>query len=189
MGIDLGLGASVQVPTSLDRATTKLLFAAVCEASPAILDTVTGHFRCAGGLPAEEAFRRIVVRAEGELNEPPSILRWELVRADAIVRPDAMGDIALPRCESEPCGAWVVRVVPIEGAAETTGSQDEALVASFYATAGELDPPRDAAAPGEVRPMTSRWVVAEGVGYMQLGVVLRDQRGGESVRVGRVLWR
>lgn len=167
-----------------------VLFAAVCEGLPATLDATIGHFRCAGGSAAAEAFRRIIVRVDGDLNRPPGISRWELARGEVIVRADASGEFALPRCDAGACGAWVLRVVPVEGAAEeTSASQREALVASFYATGGAIDPPRDGAAPGEVRPMTSRWVIADGAEGLRLGVVLRDQRGGESVRMGRVVWR
>ncbi len=189
-GIDLGFGPGVEVPAWAVSATRSLVvLAAVCRGAPAEFDTSLGHFACAGGAPAAEAFRRLVVHAKGKLNRPPEIERWELVRGALVVRPEASGEFVLPRCDRTPCGAWTVRVVPNDRASEVTAGVPEALVASFYATAGTIDPPRDAAAPGEVRPMTSRWIVADGLGSPQVGVVLRDQRGGESVRIGRVAWR
>ncbi len=189
-GLDLGVGPWVNVPPSAVRATRSLVvLAAACDGAPAVFDAALGHFICVEGTPAAEAFRRVVVRTDGDLNQPPEISRWELMRGALVVRPDPSGEIALARCERVRCDPWILRVLPVDGAAEATAGQREALVASFYSTAGTIDPPRDSAAPGEVRPMASRWVVTDGLGSPQVGVVLRDQRGGESVRIGRVVWR
>ena len=145
------------------------------------------HFRCADGAPAEEVFRRIGVQAQGPLNRPPGVARWVLRQGGQVIEmPELPGArVSLPACGGPACAAWVVELVPTSDAAERLDDgTTEALGASFFVTVGSANRPRDVAAPGETRALTTRWTLDAPEG--EVWVVLRDQRGGETVRGARV---
>ncbi len=192
-GRDVGEGLAVDLPAlSATRGGvgSYVVLAAACARSTPAIDIATGHYRCAEGGAALEAFRRVGVRETGPLNRAPAIARVELSRGGEVEPVDEAGGVALTRCDAGACEPWEVRVVPAPGASEATPEGPrESLVASFYVTAGAMSRPRDASGAGEERPLVARWSLAPGSVAPSFGVVLRDQRGGESVRVGRVVWR
>jgi hypothetical protein len=189
-GRDLGVGEGVLLPALDARGdvTSYLVFASVCAGVTPSVDAASGRARCADGSTAVEAFRRVVVRVGGDLNQPPGVLAWELERGESTVAIE--GDtVTLPRCASGACGAWTMRVVPRDGSAERTPEGAESLAASFYATEGSLDRGRDTSDPGVVRPLTARWTVADGVSGARVAMVVRDLRGGEAVRQAMIQWQ
>lgn len=186
-GLDLGEGPRADLPVLSGPDGVYLVFAAACVGGTPTLDATIAHFRCVGGAPAEEVFRRVTVRTDGALNRPPAVARWVLRQgAREVVLPDLPGGwVALPACAARGCAAWSVEVTPTEDAAESAGDGSmETLGVSFFVSAGATERPRDVALPGEVRALTTRWTLGEGSG--ELWVVLRDQRGGETVRGVRV---
>lgn len=189
-GRDLGVGEGVALPPLAARGdeTSYLVFASVCAGVTPSLDPATGRARCADGSAAVEAFRRVVVRVGGELNQPPGVRVWELSRGESAVAIE--GDtVVLPRCTAAACGAWTMRVVPRDGSAERTPEGAESLAASFYVTVGVLDRGRDTSDPGVVRPLTARWTVADGASGARVAMVVRDLRGGEAVRRATIQWQ
>lgn len=113
-----------------------------------------------------DAFRRIVVKREGELHRPPvlSALRLE------------QGGVSIEVHGAEPVvvspGPLCVIVRP-----EVSGGAGPAT-SSFFATAGELSPAR-AVGDGELRAC---WTVAPAWESARFWVVLRDERGGVRAR-------
>lgn len=158
-----------------------VLWSMACPGATPSLDPRRGRVTCPSP-DGVESFRRISVRSEGPLNQPPAIARWTL-HETSLTSPRASVS-GLPRCASN-CPALTLSVVPSEGSAEATPEGPrETLLASFFTTGGRLEPPRDAAGPGELRPLTARFTppsipLAEG---LRLWVLLRDQRGGEAFR-------
>lgn len=143
------------------------------------------HPRCSNGEAAEEVVRRVGASARGTLNRAPSIARLAWVRGEA--RVELRGterNVTLPRCGATTCDVWRVEVEAADGDAESMDDgAREVLSASFFATAGTVDPATDALHAGETHTMRSSWALADDVGASEFGVVVRDQRGGEAVRV------
>lgn len=188
-GVDLGLGGAVRLPplADLDVETSYVVLASVCEGATPAIDPASGRALC-GASPSVEAFRRVIVRRDGGLNANPRVRRWTLSRAGQTVEV-AGEEVTLPRCATSSCGPWTVSVEPESDASELTSAGFESLVASFYATRGALDRPRDSATAGEVRALTARWTLADGTAGARLAFVLRDLRGGDSARRVAVRWR
>lgn len=113
---------------------------------------------------AVEAFRRVAIRAEGPLAVPPEIARVRVEQGDAAVEivEGARLDV----------GSGPLRVELLPSAVSDAG-----LTASFLTRGGRFDPPRLVGA----GPLASRWS-AEGPGDYPMWVVLRDERGGVSLR-------
>jgi hypothetical protein len=168
-----------------------LVFVAVCPEVLPTFEEPTGLVRCGENQVGVGAFRRVRARAEGALNRPPIVNRWEITTPDgAVVNLAGDAAVAIPWCSVEPCTAMTQRVVVAPASVEVLDNGErESLSVAFYATAGVLDRPRDVANPGEVRPMTARWTPSPTERTATLAMVLRDQRGGEVVRVARLVAR
>jgi len=116
------------------------------------------------GGDAVEAFRRIAIRAEGPLAVPPEIVRVRVEQGDAAV--EVVEGVSL----DVEAGPLRVELLP-------SAVSDAGLTASFLTRGGRFDPPRVVG----VGPLSSRWS-AEGPGIYPMWVVLRDERGGVSLR-------
>lgn len=192
-GVDLLGDATVEIagdhfalPTGATTADV-IVYALVCGGSTAQVDARSGRWSCAGSTGVE-AFRRVTVRAVGALNLPPAVASWSARVGATDAALGATTVLRAPACDRN-CATWTVSLVPADGAAESIdGATAESLMASFAVSDGDMDPPRDVAAPGEVRAMTARWTPSRvpSAGEVTLATVLRDQRGGETVRMARV---
>lgn len=149
------------------------------------------HPRCSDGDAAEEVVRRVRASADGALNRAPSIATLTWVRGASRIELGGSGrEVILPRCGAVPCDAWQVEVGASEGDAEQIDDGTrEVLSASFFATAGAVNPATSALREGETRTMRSSWELPDDAERCEVGVVLRDQRGGEAVRVVSVQLR
>lgn len=203
-GIDLspeGIGDVVQIPPEqLVPSSTELravfnVYVALCRGAVPRLDARQGRFVC-GGSSFVEATRRVTVRSSGALNQVPRIEGWSLSCGEAVV--PLPGEVTQPvelPLRPVDCPSWTLAVTPASDAVERADDGSaETLMASFFASRGRLDRPRDIAAAGEVRTLQARWTpppVTDG-GVTQdpwIWVVLRDQRGGETVREVRLMLR
>ncbi len=189
-GTDLGVAPAIDLPPLRARGgvTGYFVLASACVAVTPSLDPASGRAICSNGTVAAEAFRRVVVRDALDRNHNPGVDSWELARGEVTVAVD--GEVVtLPRCAGGACGAWTLRVRPAIGASEVTPEGRESLVASFHATAGQLDRPRDSSDPGVVRPLTAQWTLSDGTTGVRVAFVLRDMRGGESAGRVSIAWR
>jgi hypothetical protein len=129
-------------------------------------------------------FRRVTVRATGPLNRPPAIAAWTAGSAVAL---DDGATVTLPSlnaCAGD-CAAVTLTVTPAADAAEAFDGGSESLLASIYVSSGSVSPPRVVNDPGVTAPMVARWTpgrVVAGGEVARVWAVLRDQRGGETVR-------
>lgn len=163
---DLPLDASA-------RGATWVLWLLACPGSTS--SARDGRYQCEGS-DGVEVFRRVGVRREGALNAPPAIASVTLDGRELL---DG-ATLVLPRCEGA-CAPLTVSVTPRGDAVETSPEgEPEALLLSVYVTGGSVSPARDAATRGELRVMSTRWTPPL-QGQHRAWVVLRDQRGGESV--------
>lgn len=194
-GSDLAGDAEVEVgpswltlPAGAARADV-VVYLVLCAGVAPTVDASTGRWGCPEDAGVE-AFRRITVRAEGALNHPPSIATWTAQLSNGSVTLGE-GIVLRGRACAGDCAPVTLSLSPASGSAEPVeGEAPEALMTSFVSSDGELTPPRDVAAPGVVRAMTARWTPSRvpSTDDVTLGVVLRDQRGGEATRVARVRW-
>lgn len=190
LGTDLGVAPAVALPPLVARGgvTGYFVLATACAGVAPTLDPASGRAICSNGTVAAEAFRRVIVRDDPDRNHNPDVDAWELVRGAETVAVEGE-TVTLPRCATSACGAWTVRVRPARDASEVTSEGRESLVASFYATDGDFDRPRDGADPGVVRPLTAQWTVRDGAAGVRIAFVLRDLRGGEAAGRAAVAWR
>lgn len=155
---------------------TLVVYAIACPVTDAVIDPQEGRLACPEGV-GSEAFRRVTVRATGALNRPPPIAAWTV---DQSGRSTPLEDGA-----TVPPGPLSLTLTPGDGAAESFDGGSESLMASVYVSTGSVAPPRVVTEPGVVAPMAFRWTperVLSGGEVARVWAVLRDQRGGETVR-------
>lgn len=187
-----GEADQVEVPSAAlalrpaEEARTWVVYAIACPTAGAVIDPREDRLVCPQGI-GSEAFRRVTVRATTDLNRPPPIAGWTLDRAGS---PIALEDRAavmvdsLAACEGD-CPALTLTLTPAADAAERFDATAESLLASVYVSSGAVSPPRAVTDPGVVAPMIARWTpgrVVRGGEVARVWAVLRDQRGGETVR-------
>jgi hypothetical protein len=174
----LSLGAA-------ESARTWVVYAVACPEEDAVIDAREGRLACPSGM-GSEAFRRVTVRAAAPLNRPPAIAAWTL---DVAGSPIALDDGAsvtvtsLAACAGD-CAAISFTLTPAADAAERFSGGSESLLASIYVSSGSVSPPRVVNDPGVVAPMVAQWRPGRVAGgeVARVWAVLRDQRGGETVR-------
>ena len=204
-GIDLhtdGIGDIVQIapehltPSATDNRTVFNVYVALCRGTAPRLDPRHGRFVCDTNAFVE-ATRRVSVRSSGALNQVPRVAGWALRCGDATVALPGVPHTEPVELRLRPadCARWTLAVTPASGAAERADDgTSETLMASFFTSGGRLDRPRDIAAAGEVRTLQALWTppaLTDG-GTTQnpwIWVVLRDQRGGETVLEARLMLR
>lgn len=149
----------------------------VATVGPALLrgrasDVAIVLVRLRAGDDRVEAFRRITVRADGALNRPPAIASVALLAGTTRVTVEEGATVEVP------AAGLRVEVTPADDARELRpDGARELLTASFLAGAGAFDPPR-ALGEGALR---ASW--RDGAaGSVRMWAVLRDDRGGASVR-------
>lgn len=172
----LSLGAA-------ETSRTWVVYAIACPGEDAVIDAREGRLVCPGGA-GSEVFRRVTVRATAPLNRPPVIAAWTAGTTVALDDGAAVTLPALSACEGN-CPAVTLTVTPSADAAEAFDGGSESLLASIYVSSGSVSPPRLANDPGVVAPMVARWTPARVVAGREVArvwAVLRDQRGGETVR-------
>lgn len=158
---------------------TWVLWEMVCPERPATVRD--GRFQCSED-NGVEVYRRVGVRTHGVLNHPPAIVSATI--DDHEVTENAT--VTVVGCDGG-CAPTRVSVTPANDAVEMVeGELSEALLLSVYVTAGSVSPVRDAAMHGELRRMSVRWTPPAQSPELRLWIVLRDQRGGESVRIVKV---
>ncbi|MDB4929589.1 MAG: hypothetical protein JWM10_2073 [Myxococcaceae bacterium] len=176
-----------------EETRTWVVYAIACPTEDAVIDPREGRLVCPAGF-GSEAFRRVTVRATAPLNRPPAIAECTATFAGSSA---ALGDgasVALPSlaaCAGD-CPAVTLTVLPGADAAETFDGGRESLLASIYVSSGSVSPPRLVNDPGVVAPMVARWTpgrVVAGGEVARVWAVLRDQRGGETVRAVTVTAR
>ncbi len=190
-GVDLPSGALTLPPGSDHQ--DYVVYLALCPGALAVFDPALGHYHCASpeGL---EAIRRVTVRVTEPLNHDPGITgAWVGDGAARVsVAPDS-GTPAVQGCRADPCAVIPFGVQPSPDAAEPlSGGGAETLEASYYATAGTVDPPRVLGTAGGVDALIAHWTPPQGATagtLVRLWVVLRDQRGGDTVTEGAVTLR
>lgn len=204
-GIDLrtdGIGDVVQItpeqlaPSATDLRTVFNVYVALCRGAAPRLDPRQGRFVC-DNRAFVEATRRVTVRSSGVLNRVPRVAGWALRCGDATVPLPGVprSEPVELRLRPADCARWTLAVTPASDAAERTDDgTSETLMASFFASGGRLDRPRDIAAAGEVRTLQALWTppaLADGGTTQdpQIWVVLRDQRGGETMLEARLMLR
>lgn len=201
MGTDLGVEThgSVDLPAGMLTlpvgATTVdyVVYVSLCPDAAATYDPTVGHYACPSP-EGIEAVRRVTVRAGGGLNQDPGVtLAWV---GDGGARVPLSTDGGAPGvgtvCAGGTCTALAFGAQPAADAAEALmDGGREALQASFYATAGTVDLPRVVGAPGSTDALVSQWTPPTGSPgtVVRLWVVVRDQRGGDTVAAGAVTLR
>ncbi|MBK8691290.1 MAG: hypothetical protein IPN17_03015 [Deltaproteobacteria bacterium] len=168
------LAAELAPGTETER--TLVVYAIACPAMDSVIDLREGRLVCPQGV-GSEAFRRVTVRATGALNRPPPIAAWTLDQSGR--------SIPLEDGASVTAGPLSLTLTPGDGAAEAFDGGSESLMASVYVSTGSVAPPRVVTEPGVVAPMAFRWTpgrVLSGGEVARVWAVLRDQRGGETVR-------
>lgn len=175
--------------TVLEGAPERLLIVAFCPGNPARFDQSRGTLACPDehDVPYAQtvgqlAFRTLKRRAVS--NQNPTITGWTLD-----TQPQDLARV--PRCVSAPCAAHSVSVRPEPLSAETLpeGTR-ELLTLSVYAGAGTLDRPRvittQEAPEGVQGVLTVQWTAPPVAGLVRVWFVLRDDRGGVTVREGTI---
>lgn len=140
---------------------------------PTGVDAVIVVARIEVGADRFEGFRRVRVRAQGALNQPPEIVEVAVGEGAArvVIEEGEVREGALR--------ALRVELVAADGAREPTEAGGaEVLTASFLASAGAFDPPRVV---GGERAFVARWT-GDAVGDVRFWAVLRDDRGGVRAR-------
>ena len=182
----------VEVPASMlalrgtERSRTWMVYALACPSARAINAPPEGRLECPEG-DGSESFRRVTVQAQAALNEPPSIGGWTLEQAGRSIALEdgaTVGVGSLIGCTGD-CAALTLSLTPAPGASERFGGTAESLLGSIYVSSGSVSPPRVVMDPGTEVPMVMHWTpgrVVLGGEVAQVWAVLRDQRGGESVR-------
>lgn len=182
--VELGSGETdrVELPASelslrgTESERTLVVYAIACPVLDAVIDGREGRLVCPEG-NGSEAFRRVTVRASGPLNRPPPIAAWTLEQSGRSV-PLEDGVAVSP-------GPLSLTLTPGDGAAEAFDGGSESLMGSVYVSSGVVAPPRVVTEPGVVAPMAFLWTpgqVLSGGEVARVWAVLRDQRGGETVR-------
>ena len=123
------------------------------------------------------------MRAQETLNVPPAIGRWTLEHAGRSISLEDGATVAVG-CAGD-CAALTLTLTPAAGASERFDGTAESLLGSVYVSSGSVAPPRVVMDPGIEAPMVARWTpgrVVLGGEVARVWAVLRDQRGGESVR-------
>ena len=172
---------------------TWVVYALACPSADAVLDPVARRLVCPHGV-GSEVFRRVTMRATAPLNQPPPIADWSLSHGGS---PVALTDGAvvsldgLSEC-AENCPPLALTLSPSPTASEAFAETPESLLGSVYVTSGSVSPPRVANEPGSAAPMAFRWtptMVVRGREVARVWAVLRDQRGGETVRAVAIIAR
>lgn len=170
--------------SALPSAGQRWLWVIACFDTPSTLQE--GRYQCPVA-PGFEAVHTIVVGRDANLSAPAIDAFTLGLDGEAPQPVDSMSTIHVGAACDRDCPALTVAVGPAAGASELgADGAREALMASFYITEGSLSRPRDVAAPGELRALTARLTPARVPGETECWVVLRDQRGGSTMRQARV---
>lgn len=182
----------VEVPAAMlalsgtERSRTWMVYALACPSSGALIAPAEGRLECSDG-SGSESFRRVTVHAQAPLNEPPAIGAWTVEHAGRLSSLEDGTTVrvgSLVGCAGD-CASLTLTLTPAPGASERFGETTESLLGSVYVSSGSVSPPRVVRDPGTEVPMVMHWTpgrVILGGEVAQVWAVLRDQRGGESVR-------
>ncbi len=165
-----------------------VVYLSMCPGAPSVYDPAIGHAACASP-EGIEAVRRIALHPSPPWNNNPGIASaWVGDGGSRFIFTDG-GTPTLGHCVGSGCPAWTLGVQPAPGAAEALpGGGAETLEASYYSTLGTLDVPRAIGTAGSSAALTVHWTPPTGPSGQRVNfwVVLRDQRGGDTVATGSV---